>query len=66
MIDLRRWNLGLTVLHAAQALAVLVLASDFAIDLSTAFPEGPPGSRVPQPFNAFAVPIGAAVAAGEE
>ncbi len=63
LIDLRRWNLGLTVLHAAQALAVLVLASDFAIDLSTAYPDGPPGSRVPQPSVAFSVPIGAAVAA---
>ncbi len=63
LLDLRRWNLGLTVLHAAQALAVLVLASDFAIDLSTAYPEGPPGSRLPLPSTAFDVPIGAAVAA---
>ncbi|MEJ7795899.1 MAG: heliorhodopsin HeR [Nocardioides sp.] len=63
LIDLKRWSLGLAVLHALQALAVLVLASDFAIDLSTSFPEGPPGSRVPEPSNAFDVPIGAAVAA---
>ncbi len=63
LVDVRRWNLGLTVLHAVQALAVLVLASDFAIDVSTAFPEGPPGSRVPQPSVAFSVPIGVAVAA---
>lgn len=63
LINLRRWNLGLTALHAAQALAVLVLASDFTIDLSTAYPEGPPGSRLPQPSTAFDVPIGPAVAA---
>lgn len=63
LTGLRRWNLGLTVLHAVQALAVLVLASDFAIDLSTAYPEGPPGSRVPQPSTAFSVPVGVAVAA---
>ncbi len=50
------------MLHAAQALAVLVLASNFAIDLSTAYPDGPPGSLVPQPSVAFSVPIGAAVA----
>ena len=61
--DLRQWNLGLTVLHAIQALAVLVVASDFAIDLSTAYPDGPPGSRVPEPSVAFSVPIGVAVAA---
>jgi hypothetical protein len=63
LINLRRWNLSLTVLHAAQAVAVVVLASDFAIDLSTAYPEGPPGSRLPQPSTAFDVPIGLAVAA---
>ena len=59
---LRRWNLGLTVLHATQAIVVLLLASDFAITLSTAFPEGPPGSRVPAPEPAVDVPIGAAIA----
>jgi hypothetical protein len=62
LAGLRRWNLGLAVLHAVQAVAVLLLASDFAITLSTAFPEGPPGSRVPAPEAAFDVPIGAAVA----
>jgi hypothetical protein len=62
LTNLRRWNLGLTLLHAAQAIAVLVLASDFAIDLSTAYPQGPPGSRLPQPSSSFDVPIGAAVA----
>jgi hypothetical protein len=63
VINLRRWNVGLTLLHATQALAVLILASDFAIELSTAYPEGPPGSRLPQPSTAFDVPIGPAVAA---
>lgn len=63
LADLRRWNIGLTVLHAAQAVAVLVLASDFAITLSTAFPEGPPGTRLPAPDSAFDVPVGAAIAA---
>ena len=63
LINLRRWNAGLTMLHAAQAVAVVVLASDFAIDVSTAYPEGPPGSRLPLPSAAFDVPIGLAVAA---
>ena len=59
---LRRWNLGLTVLHAAQAVAVLALASDFAIEVSSSFPEGPPGTRVPVAERLFDVPVGATIA----
>ncbi len=59
---LRTWNVALTVLHAAQAVAVLVIASDFAIDLTTAYPAGPPGTAVPQAEPAFGVPIGPAIA----
>ncbi len=61
--SLRRWNLGLTILHAAQAVAVLVLASDFAISITTTFPEGPPGSAAPAPESLVDVRIGAAIAA---
>ncbi len=60
--NLRRWNIGLTILHAAQAVAVIVLTSDFAISLSTAYPDGPPGSDLPEPSNAFDVSVGAAIA----
>ena len=59
---LRRWNLGLTVLHAAQAVVVLVLASDFAISLTAAFPEGPPGTRLPASESILDVRIGWAIA----
>lgn len=59
--NLRKWNLGLTVLHAAQAVLILVLASDFAITFTTAAPEGPPGTRVPQGEGLFDLPIGLAV-----
>ncbi len=59
---LRTWNVALTALHAAQAVAVLVIASDFAIDLTTAYPAGPPGTAVPQAEPAFAVAIGPAIA----
>lgn len=62
LAGLRRWNLGLTVLHAAQALAILVLAGDFAITITGAFPEGPPGTRLPASEGLFEVPIGPAVA----
>jgi hypothetical protein len=59
---LRRWNIGLTVLHAAQAVAVLVLASDFAISLTAAFPEGPPGTRLPASESLVDVRVGWAIA----
>ena len=63
LADLRRWNLGLTVLHLVQAVSVVVLASDFAITVTASFPAGPPGSDVPPPESLFDVPIGAAIAA---
>jgi hypothetical protein len=62
MPALRRWNLGLTVLHAVQAVAVLLLASEFAIAVTSAFPTGPPGTAVPAPEPLFDVRIGTAVA----
>ena len=46
--NLRKWNIGLTILHAAQEVLIAVLASDFAITFTSAAPEGPPGTRVPQ------------------
>jgi hypothetical protein len=60
---LRRWNLGLTLLHVAQAVAVLVLAGDFAIAVTAQFPTGPPGTPPPAPEQLFEVRIGWAVAA---
>jgi hypothetical protein len=60
--DLRRWNLGLTVLHGIQAVAVLLLANDFAITVTSTFPEGPPGTRTPLAEGLFDVRIGVAVA----
>ena len=59
---LRRWNLGLTLLHLAQAVVVVVLAGDFAITVTSSFPEGPPGAPQPAPESLFDVPIGWAVA----
>jgi len=59
---LRIWNIGLTVLHAVQAVAVLVLATDFAITITATFPAGPPGAPVPAPESLFDVPVGAAIA----
>jgi hypothetical protein len=60
--NLRTWNLGLTLLHGIQAVLIFVLASDFAIGVTAAFPEGPPGTRIPAADVLFDVRIGLAVA----
>ncbi len=59
---LRRWNLGLSALHAAQAVLILVMASDFAITVTSTYPQGPPGTRLTTPKALFDVPIGQAIA----
>ncbi|MEO5840329.1 MAG: heliorhodopsin HeR [Acidimicrobiales bacterium] len=62
LADLRRWNLGLTALHVAQAVLILVMASDFAITVTSTYPQGPPGTRLTTPEGLFAVRIGPAIA----
>ena len=60
--NLRTWNLGLTVLHAAQAVLLFVLAGSFTIAITSTFPAGPPGTRLEMPESLFDLPIGPAVA----
>ncbi|MEH3155021.1 MAG: heliorhodopsin HeR [Gordonia paraffinivorans] len=62
LAGLWRWNIGLTVLHAAQAIAVLVLANGFSITVTSTFPVGPPGTAPPAPETLFDVSIGVAIA----
>jgi hypothetical protein len=62
LANLWRWNLGLVALHGLQAVAVFILASDFAITITSTFPEGPPGTPPPTPDGLVDVPIGVAVA----
>ena len=62
LAGLRRWNIGLTVLHAAQAVLILVMASDFAITVTSTYPQGPPGTRLTTPEGLFDVAIGPAIA----
>jgi hypothetical protein len=62
LANLRRWNLGLTVLHGAQAILIAVMAGSFAITFTSNFPVGPPGTRLGTPEGLFDLRIGAAVA----
>jgi hypothetical protein len=59
---LRIWNLGLSVLHLAQAVLIAVLAGNFAISVTSSFPQGPPGTPPAAPATLFEVPIGWATA----
>lgn len=59
---LRRWNIGLTLLHTAQGVAILLLAGGFSIAVTSSYPTGPPGSAAPAPAMLFDVRIGPAVA----
>jgi hypothetical protein len=61
LANLRVWNIGLTVLHAAQAVLIVVLSGDFVIQVVSTFPEGPPGTRVPNAEALFDVRIGFAI-----
>lgn len=60
--NLRRWNLGLTALHAVQAVLILVLANAFSIAITTTPPEGPPGTRLPDAETLVDVRIGPVIA----
>ena len=60
---LRRDNAIASVFHVAQAIAVLVLATDFALPVTAAYLAGPPGTPASDPVVLFDLPTGAAVAA---
>ena len=62
LTGLRRWNLGLAVLHGAQGVAILLLANGFAITVTSAYPTGPPGTVPNAPSALFDVAIGPAIA----
>ena len=62
LLTVRRWNVGLTVLHLAQAVAVLALASDFATTVVASYAQGPPGTALAEPTAVLDVRIGVAIA----
>jgi len=59
---LRRANLAAAALHAAQAVAVLALATDFALPVTASYLAGPPGTQPEDPVVLLDLPTGAAVA----
>jgi len=60
--SLRRWNIGLGVVHALQAAAVLALATAFTLPVTATFMEGPPGTPAGAPTTLFDVSVAGAVA----
>ena len=60
---LRRFNLAAAALHALQAVAVVALATDFALPVSASYLAGPPGTDPTEPTVLFDLPTGLAVAA---
>ncbi|MDO9496401.1 MAG: heliorhodopsin HeR [Nocardioides sp.] len=59
---LRRLNIAAAVLHAAQAVAVVLLASDFALPVTASYLAGPPGTTPDDPVTLFDLSTGYAVA----
>jgi hypothetical protein len=59
--SLRRANAGAAVLHAVQAAAVLLLATDFALPVTASYLAGPPGTPPLDPVVLFDIPTGLAV-----
>ena len=60
--SLRRWNIGLGLVHAVQAVAVLALATAFALPVTATFMVGPPGTAAGAPTNLFDVSVAWGVA----
>jgi hypothetical protein len=58
---LRLINVAMGLLHAAQGLAVLLLSNDFALPVTAAFMDGPPGTPATT-AELFTLPLGPAVA----
>ncbi len=60
---LRRDNVVAALVHLVQAVAVLVLATDFALPVTASYLQGPPGTRPQDPVTFFDIRTGVAAAA---
>jgi hypothetical protein len=59
---LRRWNVLLAALHGVQAIAIVALATAFALPVTATFLAGPPGTPAAAPTELFEVPVAWGVA----
>lgn len=62
LVDLRRWNLGVGVVHAAQAALILALSNDFSIPVVAGVQTGPPGTPITDEVTFFEVQFSYAIA----
>ena len=60
--SLRRWNVGVGLVHAIQGVAVLALATAFVLPVTASFMEGPPGTPAGAPTTLFDVSVAWGVA----
>jgi len=60
--SLRRWNIGLGFVHAVQAVAILALATAFALPVTATFMAGPPGTAAGAPTTLFDISVAWGVA----
>jgi len=60
---LRGVNVAVGIVHAAQGIAVLVLANEFRLPVTGTFMEGPPGTPPADPVVLFDLPFAVGVAA---
>ena len=63
LASLRRWHVVLLLLHAAQAVAVFLRATDFAVTITRSLPTGPPGTPPAAPEALFELWFGCAAGA---
>jgi len=64
LVGLRRFNIGMAVLHFVQGVAMLILSSDFALPVTSAFLKFNPAEQKlnPEPETLFSLRIGPMVA----
>lgn len=59
---LRLWNIVMGFFHAAQGVAVLILATDFTLPITATYPQGPPGTPLSDAVTLFDLSIAWGVA----
>lgn len=60
--NLRRWNLGIGLVHLLQGVAVLLLGNGFSIDVVAPVQTGPPGTELTSGAVFFGLPFAIAIA----